>query len=358
MAAFDHSLKSMSQEGLKDLLDIAENGPDSDSGFAVSCLAMSPFNALTCEPYTGRNGSRLWLEALKVRKEVFFAGKHDIDPRYMTFAQVQEYADNHNVRCGLKKGARGVSIIVPGEISLRLSPREVSDAEAAFSRNQPATLLRPHNAGSSRFTLSSKLVAGRKKVRTGTGEEIWKVLSGFQSVRVFACRDMYGILPLEAGQKDFSITPSLKKLFAGIDATLVSSSSVNETVYNPSQRIALVPSASRFAEKGDFDRSALHEWYHASAPVLSRESLTPARQAEEEAEAEMFSLLVGDALGLPGDARRADSARYIKDWSVLAARGKGQCVWDCLAHVRSAAELAEKILSTDQAEEPENSPAP
>ena len=337
MNDFSKDIIDFSDAGMKTLLKLVGEDPVPSPEFSVSALSLVPFNPLTGKPYTGRNSSRLWLESRKIHREDLLRGKHIIDPRYMTFEQTKEFAKTHGP-CGINKGATAVHIIIPGTVSLRITKEEAIQAKAAHAKGQPARILR---SGKS-LKIFPKHIVQRKSV--ADGGENWSVLSGYQATPVFCCRDMWGIPPLN---QPLSKSPESfsRKLCEGLGINLVESTEINDCVYIPEQKTIFVPDHSRFFESGGFERSAFHEFYHASADILKRDSLNPNRHAQEEAEAELFSLFLGDALGIPGDEKRKNSVRYIKNWSTFSGKKAGAMIWECMGNVIQAMTLSGKIIA-------------
>lgn len=66
MADFSSELKAFSENGLASLLEVIEKPIAVEPEYALTFVSSLPYNPLTEEVYSGRNGSRLWIESRKI----------------------------------------------------------------------------------------------------------------------------------------------------------------------------------------------------------------------------------------------------------------------------------------------------
>jgi antirestriction protein ArdC len=273
----------------QELIELVEQGRTGKWEQEWEVCPSLPYNPVSKHRYSGNNLVILLVE---------MARRGLNDPRFMTFQQARTIPehpvlikDGEEVQsdrtCFVRKGARGIMLVRPQVINANRGRMEDADDEE--------TLL---GGGSPEDD-------GRRVI--------------FRTFHAFSAADIEGMPPLKDLQpRVWGDHNFIERLIAASGVEVVHGS--EDAAFSPSRDRIKMPEKAAFPSQAAYYGVLLHEWYHATGHK-SREDRFSGQNlaygskdyAKEELRAELFSVFVGSALGLP--IHLENSAAYLKGWN-------------------------------------------
>lgn len=235
-----------------------------------------PFNHLTGEKYKGSNIIALW--------SADFA-----DPRWMTYVQIQEFAQKTKQKIHLEKGSKASYIT-------KVIPVYQKDKDGNIEKDKDGNY---------------------KQVVDETGTP----RIGFRFYPVFNCSQINGIEPYFKPERLFQPNEEVEMLLEAMEhktGLLLEHHQKGSAFYVPSLHKIYMPDQKLFKSIDYYYDTLLHEMGHSTGKALNRDmtgSFGSESYAKEELTAELTSTFMAVELGLEHNpSSHENHAAYLDSW--------------------------------------------